>query len=57
MDLKNKNQVLKCDYELKEKAKDVLESDEDIPSTSKCGKCDNESDDEGDLKMHMDSHH
>ena len=57
VDLKCENQKIKFDYELKEKANDVLESDEDRPSTSKCGKCDYESDDEVDLKMHMDSHH
>ena len=51
------NQIVKSNYELQEKAKDVLESDEEIPSTSKCGKCDYASDDECDLKLHMESHH
>lgn len=70
-DLKTENQKLKSDGEIKDMAKDVLESDcedrietlerrptdEDIPSTSKCGKCDYESDGESDMKVHMESHH
>jgi hypothetical protein len=30
---------------------------EDVPSTSKCGRCDYESDDEGDLRAHLESDH
>ena len=32
-------------------------SDEDKPSTSKCGKCEYESEDESDIEMHMKSTH
>ena len=32
-------------------------SDEDLPSTSKCGKCEYSSDDEGDLNKHIQSNH
>ena len=35
----------------------MLESDEDIPSTSKCGQCDQESDGESEMKTHLESHH
>ena len=31
--------------------------DENVPSKSKCGRCDYESDDEGDLRAHMESDH
>ena len=41
----------------RKKLKDVLESDEDILSTSKCEKCDYASDNKCDLKMHMESLH
>ena len=40
MDLKNEKEKLKSDCEIKDRAKDVLDSDEDIPTTSKCGQCD-----------------
>ena len=61
MDLKNEKQKLKSDCEIKDRAKDVLDSDEDMPSTSKCGQCDYESDGESDgeseMKTHLESHH
>ena len=35
----------------------IVHTDDNLPSTSKCGTCEYESDDETDLKMHMKSEH
>jgi hypothetical protein len=56
-DLENENQKIRLAFESKDRAKDILDSDEDTPSTSKCGKCDYESDGESDMRVHMESHH
>ena len=37
--------------------KDVEQVDDNMPSTSKCGKCDYTSDDESELKVHQNSNH
>ena len=48
--------VANTEKRLKEHGK-VNHSDEDIPSTSKCGKCEYNSEDEDDLSQHMEAMH
>ena len=51
----NKSEKVKSDD--KNKSEKDKQTDEDIPSTSKCGKCDYESEEECEMKKHLESKH
>ena len=58
LELENKVKKLSCDQcEHVFETKDNLDNPNDIPTTSKCGSCDFESDDEKDVKIHTKTTH